>query len=239
MKIAVAIALLLSAGVAARASDVQAVRAFSENDRRFGTVAIICPTEDQGVRMVSRGFAVRLGAVDHYDVVVASRHASGPAADSDITACSVRAPGGSYSPIADYRRAGVYHDEGDDWVVIRTATRLPAEVRRLPLVRLKRGSSLASHIAILANRPRTGCAVLIGHQVTLGRGRLFAHDCTTRPGLSGAPVVIAHNGQNAVIGFHVGQLMTAGGAESGSRGVGRWIDAVVEAAIVDLMASAD
>jgi hypothetical protein len=151
----------------------------------------------------------------------------------------VRAPGGRYLPVAAFRNAGLYRDEGDDWIAIRTPSRLPEAVRRLPLARFRGEPGSLPHISVLARLPRLGCSVLANTELRLGDGRLFAHDCATRPGLSGAPVVIAHDGQIAVIGFHVGLLMTAGGTDTERHGVGRWIDAAIERAVVDLMATAD
>ena len=229
----------IASAACAAASDVRPVGDLIGLDEASGTVAIICPTGNEGERFVSRGFAIGPNSSAPYDIVLAARHAAGNAATGALSACQVRAPGGEYVGIAEMRRAGAYLDEGDDWLVLRTAERLPESAVRFGLARA--GPADINHlpgIVILSSRQGAQCDIRPDN-VRLGEGRLFAHDCNTRPGHSGSPILISLNGEPTVIGVHIGRLMEFSTSEQFVLGVGRWIDASIEQAVMDLAQSAD
>lgn len=233
------VVLLWMLGVAiAAASDVQPVNSVAGSGPGQGLVAIICPTGTQGERFVSRGFAIARHPSAPFDIVLAARHAGGSAQDSDFTHCQIRAGGGEYRAIAATRQTAEYHDEGDDWVILRTAEPLPETVTRFGLARARAAAGQLPDIAILASRIGQACEIR-NESVRSGQGALFAHDCDTRPGQSGSPIIISLNGQPTVIGIHVGQLLEFSAGQQRAMGVGRWIDASIEQAVMDLAHIAD
>jgi len=220
------------------ASDVRPAGERDLPEEAAGRVAVICPA-DAISRYISRGIAIDHGGDTRFDLILAARHAAGDVASPDFTACSVRGTGGVLQPVIAARMAPVYGGQSDDWVVLRTRAALPDELIRIGLASWETGVAVMPAIALLATNPRFDCAIQTSQDFTTRTEALFAHDCPSRPGLSGAPIVIMVEGELTAIGFHIGQLTELDGGGSRRIGIGRRIDAEITQAIVDLSQSHD
>lgn len=221
----------------AAASDVRPASTV-DIDSAPGTLAIICPTGIEGERFVSRGFAIAGQSSARFDIVLAARHGSGDVRDGDFSDCQVRAAGGEYVEISASRQSAVYRDEGDDWIILRTAGPLPSSILRYGLARARSGADDLPDVAVLSSGLGADCHVR-DEDVHSGQGRLFAHDCDTRPGISGSPIVVLLDGELTAIGIHIGRRLEFSAGEQQVLGVGRWIDTAIEQAVMDLAYAAD
>jgi hypothetical protein len=222
----------------AHASDTRPAGQNDLPDDAAGRVAIICPA-DAVSRYVSRGIAVQHRGNSRFDIVLAARHAAGEADRPDFTACSVRGAGGVLQPVIAARMAPSYTGQSDDWVVLRTRAALPHNLTRIGLADWAIDDAALPRIALLATHPRFDCAIQTAQDYAIPTDTLFAHDCPSRPGLSGAPIVVMLDGELTAIGFHLGQLTELDMGGSRRIGIGRRIDAEITHAIVDLSRSPD
>jgi hypothetical protein len=220
------------------ASDVRPAGEHDLPDDAAGRIAVICPA-DAVSRYVSRGIAIDHGGDTRFDLILAARHAAGDIARPDFTACSVRGTGGVLQPVIAARMAPEYSGQSDDWVVLRTQAALPSELPRIGLASWETDVAAMPGIALLATNPRFDCAIQTPQNFSIRMDTLFAHDCPSRPGLSGAPIVVMRDGELTAIGFHIGQMTELDRGGSRRIGIGRRIDAEITQAIVDLSRSHD
>lgn len=238
IRLALAVSLTGLLAPLAPASDTRPAGQGDLPDDAAGRVAVICPA-DAISRYISRGIAIQHGETDRFDLVLAARHAAGEAAHPDFTTCQVRGTGGALQPVIAARMAPAYTGQSDDWVVLRTRAALPRDLTRIGLADWGFDAALMPQIALLATYPRFDCTIQALQDLTLPEDALFAHDCPSRPGLSGAPIVVMADGELTAIGFHLGQLTELNMDGSRRIGIGRRIDAEITHAIMDLSRSPD
>ncbi|GJL98248.1 MAG: hypothetical protein DHS20C06_20650 [Hyphobacterium sp.] len=222
----------------AQASDTRPAAQGDLPDDAAGRVAIVCPA-DAVSRYVSRGIAIQHRGDSRFDIILAARHAAGDTTRPDFTACSVRGSGGILQPVTAARMAPSYAGRSDDWVVLRTRAALPPDLTRIGLAGWTFDDATLPRIALLATNPRFDCAIQTSQDYSIPTDTLFAHDCPSRPGLSGAPIVVMVDGELTAVGFHLGQLTELDMGGSRRIGIGRRIDAEITHAIVDLSRSPD
>jgi len=224
----------------AEANDIQPASMENMISGREGLVDLVCPLPDSSDRFVSQAFAVELTDAHGFEILVATRHGAGGLQAIDNAQCWIRGPRGENYAIADVRYSRSNATEDHDWLVLRTSESFGTNMQRLTLARLQVSVDHLPGITLVRqNHPATVCQVLSQTEIIHNDGSLFAHDCRTRPGLSGSPIMIANDGSGVVIGFHIGRVTEYSGGGQEQYGLARWIDAEIEHAIMDLAAPAN
>ncbi|WP_109259689.1 trypsin-like serine peptidase [Hyphobacterium indicum] len=222
------------------ANDIQPAAMESPVPGRDGLVDLVCPLPGSSDRFVSQAFVVEFPQAQNFEVLVATRHGAGGLQALDNAACWIRGPSGETYSISDSRYSRSNATDDHDWLVIRTEQEFEPEVARLTLARVQVPLVDLPDIALVRqSRIPTACHVLAQTEIFHNDGSLFAHDCRTRPGLSGSPIMIAHDGVNVVVGFHLGRVTQYSAGTSQQYGLARLIDAEIEQAIMDLASQAN
>jgi len=224
----------------AGANDVQPASHVDIEIGRDGLASLICPIPNSTDRFVSRAFAVQQSEPGAFELLIATRHAVGDFQSIGSLDCWVRGPEGRHYDIEQIHYSDSIPDVDHDWLVIRTSRPFPRNAVRLRVASTHIASRDLPEIALIQqNRNAPNCNILAETDIFYSDGALFAHDCHTRPGLSGSPIMVASDGNSVVIGFHIGRLMEYSGGSREQYGLARWIDAEIEHAIMDLASTAN
>ena len=222
------------------ANDIQPASMESLVSGRNGLVDLICPLADSTDRFVSQAFAVDIPEARDFEVLVATRHGVGGLQALDNAVCWVRGPDGEAFAISDVRYSRSNATDDHDWLAIRTVRPFQPDMERLTLASVQVPLSDLPDISLVRqSRMSTPCHVLADTEIFHNDGSLFAHDCRTRPGLSGSPIMINRDGSDVVIGFHLGRVTHYSAGTQRQYGLARWIDGEIEHAIMDLASQAN
>jgi hypothetical protein len=203
-----AIVTLSGSAVAGEAIHFSPLDELTYTDASNGVLQMACSSSSLGEYMLSRAVVLDLPQLDlPFEVLLAARHAvTDPDGDRD---CHIRKLGPEEGQII----AMIHSFEGpqygtdfmNDWAVLRTNTRLPEGTHRIraaaytgeeegQLSLLSRGSVYAP------------CAVT-GAPRDLADPTLIFHDCHSRPGISGSPMMAMIDGTPHVVALHVGEIV--------------------------------
>jgi len=231
--------ILALSAIPAWANDIQPASMDSLVSGRDGLVDLVCPLPESTDRFVSQAFAVDVSEARDFEVLVATRHGVGGLQALDNATCWIRGSNGESYAISDIRYSRSNATDDHDWLVIRTDQAFERGMERLTLARLAVSPADLPDIALVRqSQLPASCHVLARTEIFHNDGSLFAHDCRTRPGLSGSPIMIARDGRNVVIGFHLGRVTQYSAGTQQQYGLARWIDAEIEQAVMDLASSA-
>ena len=200
---------LFSAG--ARASDEIGLDALSDEtyrNSRTGVVQLLCENEATGRLYLSRAVVLDLpGFAGRYDILLATRHAV-MAGDVERN-CHVRGERLSFGRITrivtSAPAANELGDFSQDWAIIRTRSRLAATTTRLRAAALDDAGhgEISMLRAAVAGDP---CEITPAPDQIVEPSLIF-HDCRSRPGISGSPLLVSIAGQPYVIGIQLGQYV--------------------------------
>jgi len=185
---------------------------------RDGVVQLICENEATGQLYLSRAVVLELpGLIADYDILLAARHA---VMDRRVERnCHVRGEPLESGQVARIATSDPAQNEvGDfsqDWAIIRTRGRLPDSLTRLRAAAYDgpdRGQISMLRAAIHA----APCAITAAPDQVVEPTLIF-HDCYSRPGLSGSPLLVQIDGEPFVIGLQLGEyvMLNEGGRQYG------------------------
>jgi hypothetical protein len=219
-------------------SDEIGVHALDEDAYRHsrdGVVQLVCTNEVTGQRYLSRAVVLQLpGFLADYDVLLAARHG---VMDRDIERdCQIRGERVEIGAITRISTstpaANEIGDFSHDWAIIRTRGRLAGPVTRLRAAVYDgpdQGQISMLRTAI-AGEP---CEITAAPD-RIVQPTLIFHDCFSRPGLSGSPLLVQIDGEPFVIGLQLGEYIMLN--ESGQEySVGRRIGDEFLQALVDFI----
>ena len=170
-------------------------------------VQLLCHNTLNDTYFLSRAVVLDLPRHDlPFDILLTARHA---VMDNDGTRqCHVRGQGpdgGQVSTIArSFEGAQFSQDFSNDWAVIQTAGRLSDDLVRARAVTYD-GAENGDLSLVLKASELTPCAITQAPE-DFDTSTLIFHDCHTRPGMSGSPMMSMIGDQPYVVGVHVGYL---------------------------------
>lgn len=176
-------------------------------DSRNGVVRLLCVDGGNGHSYLSRAVLLNVTGPDaSHDVLLAARH--GVVGSAGQRECQVFGQDADTGRIIDIVVAPQDPLEGnvfsEDWAILRTAGRLPDDIARLQAAGA--GSGDEGRLTMV-NRVTDNRACHVEDIADWDDARLIVHDCPSRPGLSGSPMVTLIKGVPHVIGLHVGQYI--------------------------------
>lgn len=199
---------------AVQASDVIHFSALDEptyTDSSGGVVQLICVNTTQGGYYLSRAVVLDLAELDlPFDILLTARHA---VVDSDGGRdCYVR----HHGPEEGHINAMIHSFEGpqfdtdfmNDWAVLRTETRLPEGTRRVRAAAYTGEEN--GQLSLLSRGFVYAPCDVTGPPQEMDNPTLIFHDCHSRPGMSGSPMVTMIDGIPHVVALHVGQIIMLG-----------------------------
>jgi hypothetical protein len=178
------------------------------HDTRNGVVQLVCQDEASGQRYLSRAAVLSLpGFEAHYDILLATRHA---VMDGNVERnCHIRGERLQVGQITRIDTSVLTAEEaGDfnlDWAIIRTHGRLSPRIPRLRAIAFD-GEAPGQVSLLRASVETDPCTVNRGPGPRDEPALIF-HDCFSRPGLSGSPLLVELDGEAFVIGIHIGEYI--------------------------------
>ncbi|WP_420433760.1 hypothetical protein [Hyphobacterium sp.] len=201
------IAWMLTVAAALAADGGPVPRAIAEN-ASASVVDVICRvgTSNRGSR--SRGVLLAGGGeLRRAEVILTTGHGVRYYNSSQPRQCwIVDASGQSHDIISVIRPQGM-NSSFEDWAIILTADDFAHPEWRLPIVWSTMGESAPRSVALLGrDHLSTGCTLRQSERISDGGERVRVHDCGSRHGLSGAPLLTLEEGRLSVIGVNVGRV---------------------------------
>jgi hypothetical protein len=251
LRIAVLALTLLGGTMAHAALEITAAMPLDGVGVARGVVIVRCIEKDQKLMRLSRGAVLDLGSADtKHDVVLTAAHGLIGSDEAVRRRCVVVGAQGRPYEIETVRRARGGEDFASDWAVLLVKHPLGGDVGRLAVARASDAvlAELVSEEApvrlLLRQAPVTegDCHLLeVGPPFEGRTADLMMYSCRIGgvPGLSGSPILIAHEGRALVMGIHLGWVLQK--LDDGRFHVvsmGRPIDAEIAAAISDAAAEA-
>ena len=175
---------------------------------RTGVVQLLCEDEATGRRYLSRAVVLDLpGLAGRHDILLAARHG---VMDGTVERdCRVRGErlrlGQITRIVTSDPAANQLGDFSQDWAIIRTRGRLPASTSRLRVAAYDdagHGEISMLRAAVLG----APCEITPAPEQIVEPSLIF-HDCPSRPGVSGSPLLVSVDGQPYVIGIQLGQYV--------------------------------
>lgn len=101
----------------------------------------------------------------------------------------------------------------EDWAIILTADDFAHPEWRLPVAWSAAEQTSPRHVALVSpDHLSTGCTLRQSDRIVDGGERVRIHNCGSRHGLSGAPLITLENGRPAVVGVNAGRVTGFNGA---------------------------
>lgn len=233
-------ALLQGVAVADDRVNLAALSEPALEESRAGLLRLRCRTDDPGVVYVSRAVLLQTEAVSgRGDILLASRHAVEK--DGERLSCSVAGENARrgeivrlYLPSEQNRDVNSFID---DWALLESARRLSRDDQGLRAAILPNPEELTT-VSMPSVREAEGRCNVIDDPMVEGYDVLIAHDCSTWPGSSGAPLVVDYAGEPYVVGLHVGQMIELG-SDRGWIGIARLIDDEMRLAFEHMLVDTD
>lgn len=196
---------------------------------------LLCRDRETGILYLSRAVALAYWPESgSHDVLLATRHAVfGPTGRRD---CRIRGVDERVGEIvrveAGEPDARDPTDFTQDWAILRTRRRLPEDVPRVGI--LIGSNEGQGELTLLLRAVERAPCHLPDPPESLRDPSLIVHDCATRGGLSGSPLVTQIGGAPYVVGLHVGQYLLID-EERRDYGIARRLDGDFLAALVDFL----
>ncbi|MDG1418639.1 MAG: hypothetical protein P8P99_12625 [Maricaulis sp.] len=173
-----------------------------------GVVQLMCANAADGGYYLSRAVVLDLPELDlPFDILLTARHAV--VDDDGSRNCFLRSFGPELGQINAmiHSFAGPQFDTDfmNDWAVLRTETRLPEGT---PRVRAAAYSGQEDgQLSLLSRGLAYAPCDVTGAPTEMDNPTLIFHDCDSRPGISGSPLVTMIDGTPHVVALHVGQII--------------------------------
>ncbi|WP_421787731.1 hypothetical protein [Hyphobacterium sp.] len=171
-------------------------------------VDVICRVGNTNRGSRSRGVILAGGSeIRRAEVIITTGHGVRYYNSSQPRQCwIVDADGVSHDIISVIRPQGM-NSSFDDWAIILTEDDFAHPEWRLPIAWSAASQSAPRSVALLGrNHLATGCTLRQSDRISDGGERVRIHDCGSRHGLSGAPLLTLENGKLSVIGVNVGRV---------------------------------
>jgi hypothetical protein len=116
------------------------------------------------------------------------------------------ASGARHNIISVIRPQGM-NSSFEDWAIILTEDDFAHPEWRLPIAWSTSDQATPRSVALLGrDHLATGCTLRRSDRISDGGERVRVHDCGSRHGLSGAPLLTLENGRLSVVGVNVGRV---------------------------------
>ena len=238
--------LMLAAGGAAAASlSKPPMDAFAGAGLERGVTRLACERSDLDVVARVRAIVLDVGqSMPQREVLLAPAHVLPRDAASIAEECRIFGVAEQSSTIARFWLSPTGNRRrGADWVVIVTEAAFDEPVRRLQVATLSQqvlealpAREVPLDVMLMSeSADQQDCRIL-----EFLEPRVFAHSCPGWAGLSGAPILLGHEGQPKVIGLQIARTMRRPDRRGALfNGVGFAIDVAVAAAIRQAAAYAE
>jgi hypothetical protein len=175
---------------------------------RDGVVQLLCTNPGDGRLFLSRAIALDLpGVSGDFDVLLAARHAvTNRGAERDCAVRGVDPLQGAVGRImTSTPELGERGDFEQDWAILRTVGRLPEGTPRIPAAVYYGEES--GEVSLLVRAVEYDPCTITVPPANLANVSLLFHDCRSRPGLSGSPLLTMIDGEPHVVAVHVGEYL--------------------------------
>ncbi|MHA6289356.1 trypsin-like serine peptidase [Maricaulis sp. CAU 1757] len=214
--------------------NLRALDNFEYHQSRQGVLQLICHDPVAGATYLSRAVVLDLGRGHGApEVLLAARHGVfGQAGPRDCHVRGVDPEAGQIRRVMSAPADATDIGEFDhDWALLETQGGFPASQQRLQAA-VVQGQEFGAVSLVQHGPMRPPCQIQLA-PAHYRHPDLMIHDCLTRPGMSGSPMVAEIDGVAMVVGLHVGQYVVL---EDGSRqGVARRISGELIAYLEDLL----
>jgi hypothetical protein len=203
-----ALSMLGGPALASDEVELSALEGAAYSEASEGVVQLLCQSAIDDRYFLSRAIVLNLGQSDRpYEVLLTARHAvmdSGGSRD-----CQVRGQdeddGHVTAIISSDAAEELVSDFNHDWAVLRTGNRFPASFPRVRAASFGRGHQ--GQLSMLVKAVDYDACQITAAPEQMEDDRLIFHDCNSRPGLSGSPMMAVLNGQSYVVGVHLGRFV--------------------------------
>lgn len=199
--------------VLAAASTPVTIEALNANPSNTTSVLNLYCHNDDGQYFQSR-IALIKSSDPNSDYAVSTGHGFTPTNGKSLTNCHVKSFGKSYQLSGIHIANAFVPGSATDWAIIKLPRIRDAGIVRYKLPNFSKPSQLAfQHQANLVTFPKARglshnsqtCLSLPAAYAGIKETNIMAHDCRVIAGQSGSPVAASHNGQDVLIGIHLGQ----------------------------------
>jgi hypothetical protein len=201
---------LMSGGLAFASDEVElsALEGAAYSEASEGVVQLLCQSRVDGGYFLSRAIVLDLGQTDRpYEVLLTARHAVMDSAGSRD--CHVRGQdeddGHVTAIISSNAAENLVNDFNHDWAVLRTGDRFHSSFPRVRAASFNRGNQ--GQLSMLVKAVDYDACQITAAPEQMEDDRLIFHDCNSRPGLSGSPMMAMLDGRSYVVGVHLGHFV--------------------------------
>ena len=192
----------------AQASDSLPVPRAVAQTAESAVVDVICRVglTNRGSR--SRGVLLAGGGdIRRSEVIITTGHGVRYYNSADPRQCWILDATGQRHDIISVIRPQGMNSSFEDWAIILTEDDFAHPEWRLPIAWMAAGQAEPRHVALIGrDHLSTDCTLTQSERIMDGGELVRLHDCGSRHGLSGAPLLTIENGRLSVIGVNVGRV---------------------------------
>ncbi|WP_421790699.1 hypothetical protein [Hyphobacterium sp.] len=213
MRVVCGILLAVGLGVSAGADGPPVPRYLAEN-ATAAVVEVICRfgMTNRGSR--SRGVLLAGGGDSRRsEVIITTGHGVRYYNSASPRQCWIVDSEGTEHDIISVIRPTGMNSSFEDWAIILTADDFAHPEWRLPVAWSAAEQTSPRHVALISpDHLATDCLLRQSDRIVDGGERVRIHNCGSRHGLSGAPLITLENGRPAVVGVNAGRVTGFNGA---------------------------
>jgi len=202
------VCVLFFVSASAQATDSFPVPRQLAEDASASVVDVVCRVglTNRGSR--SRGVLVAGGSHDRRsEVIITTGHGVRYYNSADPRQCWILDASGERHDIISVIRPEGMNSSFDDWAIILTEDDFAHPEWRLPIAWGAADQITPRHVALLGrDHLSTDCTLTQSDRLMDGGELVRLHDCGSRHGLSGAPILTLENGRLSVIGVNAGRV---------------------------------
>lgn len=232
LRLAAAFLCLASLAGASHAQSWTPLEAADVNRAGAAMVSIYCRIGNTQRAYVSSGVVVRPASAEgerRGEVVITTAHGVGHYGASGRGQCFVVGPDGAHYRILRTFNPPALASSWDDWAVVVTEQPFSGAATRLPVREVPAFSGEIPVAMVGRGFANPACRLERSDRINDGGRLVYTHDCGSRRGLSGAPILARVDGEVAVVAINVGRLAMGGRIDDDSiaRGVADGFDVMI------------
>lgn len=207
------IGLLFSAASAMATDNMPVPRDVAEG-ASTSVVDVICRVGMTNRGSRSRGVILAGGSdTRRSEVIITTGHGVRYYNSSQPRQCWIVDANGNQHDIISVIRPQGMNSSFDDWAIILTEDDFAHPEWRLPIAWSAADQTSPRPVALIGpGHLATDCTLQQSDRIVDGGQRVRIHDCGSRHGLSGAPILTLENGRLSVVGVNVGRVTGFNGA---------------------------
>ncbi|WP_394692558.1 hypothetical protein [Hyphobacterium sp.] len=193
---------------AAQATDSLPVPRDLAENASASVVDVICRVGVTNRGSRSRGVLVAGGSHERRsEVIITTGHGVRYYNSADPRQCWILDASGQQHDIISVIRPQGMNSSFDDWAIILTEDDFAHPEWRLPIAWMAADQTTPRHVALLGrDHLSTDCTLTQSDRLMDGGELVRLHDCGSRHGLSGAPILTLEEGRLSVIGVNAGRV---------------------------------